>query len=156
MNKDDSSRPRDRMRREQVRRRSRAAGYKRIPRLPLLLLKPLARLLPQAEVLERAALAPDVARVGHPEAGDHGSGNHPYREDEEDPAEPGGVGVVDADAAELGVREENLGDDGAELAEGGAEAVASTTVFCGEDFGGDGEGGCVGTCGYAVSLISAR
>jgi hypothetical protein len=48
--------------------------------------------------------------------------------------------IVDADAPELGVSEEDLGNDAAEFSEGGGEAVAGAAVFCGEDFGADGEG----------------
>jgi hypothetical protein len=53
------------------------------------------------------------------------------------------VRVVDADAPEFGIREEDLGDDAAKLAERGGEAVAGAAVFRGEDFSGYGKGGCV-------------
>jgi len=79
--------------------------------------------------------------------GDGGAQDHGGGEDEEDGAVALGLSVVRARGAQLVVGGEDLGEDRAQFAHAGRDAVAGGPVARREDLAGDNVRGCVGTCG---------
>ena len=84
-------------------------------------------------------------RLGDQQRGE-GTAEHEQREDLHDVVEPGGGGGSGGRAALAEGAEDALGDDGADFAGCGADAVGGGAVAGGEAFAGDDEGGCVGAC----------
>lgn len=117
---------------------------KSAPGLPLLPLHFPPGLSALGQLLQSPRLSPDSTRIRHPKCRDEGSDEHPSREDEKNPAEPGGFVIIvrrgwvrgRTDAAKLGVGKKDLGEDGAKFPCGGGEAVCGAAVFSGKDFCG--------------------
>ena len=93
------------------------------------------------QLLERATL-----RLRDEQSGEDAA-EHEEGEDLHDVVEPGRVVGARGGAADAERAEDALGDDGADFARGGGEAVRGAAVARREAFAGDDEGRCVGACG---------
>lgn len=85
---------------------------------------------------------------------DDGTEDHGGAENDQDGAVASGRLFAGRRGAGFVVGGEDLDEDGAELAGGGADAVAEGAVAGWEDFGGDDVRGCVWACDHCLCVVS--
>jgi hypothetical protein len=83
----------------------------------------------------------------------HGAEDHGAAEDDQNGAVALGGGLAGRGRPRFVVGAKDLDEDGAELAGGGADAVAQGAVAGWEHFGGDDVGGCVGAYRVGAFLL---